>query len=76
MRVLIVDRDPLSREVVKKTVQGAGHECLVAGDAEEAWEIFPRSAVDVVISDLLAPGAARTLLAMRRTHSVTGRAKR
>ena len=53
LRVLIVDRDPLSREVVKKAVQSAGHECLVAGDAEEAWEIFLRSAVDVVISDLL-----------------------
>ncbi len=57
MRVLIVDDERLSREVVKEAVQGLGHECRVAGDAEEASEIFRRSAVDVVISDLLMPGA-------------------
>ena len=49
MKVLIVDDERLSRRVVEQAVQGFGHECLVAGDGEEAWKIFQQSPADVVI---------------------------
>ena len=57
MRVLIAEDDPISRTILKKSVEKFGHECLAAEDGEKAWELFQNTqGVDVVISDWMMPG--------------------
>ena len=57
MKVLIAEDDAVTRTILKKTVEGFGHECLVAEDGEEAWELYQNlEEIDVVISDRMMPG--------------------
>ena len=57
MRVLVAENDATSREISIKTVEGFGHEVLLAGDGLEAWELYQKTPeVDVVISDRTMPG--------------------
>ncbi|HWE55077.1 MAG TPA: diguanylate cyclase [Acidimicrobiales bacterium] len=56
MRVLIVDDEATSRIVLKAMVSRLGHECLVAEDGNEAWEILAAQDVDVLLSDWMMPG--------------------
>ena len=57
MQVLIAEDDAVSRMILRRAVERFGHECVVATDGDEAWEIYQRSAeVNVVISDWMMPG--------------------
>jgi type IV pilus assembly protein PilB len=57
VRVLVAEDDTKSRKILKKTVEGFGHECLLARDGQEAWELYQNTPdVDVVISDREMPG--------------------
>lgn len=55
MRVLGVDDDSVSRLVLRATVGSLGHECLLAADGRQAWDIVQRGGVDVVITDRMMP---------------------
>jgi len=56
MKILLAEDDAVSRLVLKKTVEGSGHDCLVAKDGLEAWEIYQKSPdIEVVISDWMMP---------------------
>lgn len=56
MRVLIAEDDAISRKILKKTVENFGHECLVAEDGQEAWDLFRNHLdIDVIISDWMMP---------------------
>ncbi len=56
MKILIAEDDSVSREVLRRALVRLGHECLVAQDGVQAWELFQQSAADVVISDRMMPG--------------------
>ena len=56
MRILIAEDDAISRSILARAVAKLGHDCLVATDGAEAWELYQRSEVDVVISDMMMPG--------------------
>jgi CheY-like chemotaxis protein len=56
LRVLIAEDDAVSRRILRGAVEKLGHECLVAGDGLEAWEMYQRMAdIEVVISDWMMP---------------------
>src|SRR5919206_502937 len=55
MRLLIAEDSEIERLVLRETVEGLGHECLVAADGAEAWELFQRHGADVVVTDWLMP---------------------
>jgi two-component system, cell cycle response regulator len=55
MRVLIADDDNISRLILRKAVEKAGHECLDARDGVEAWELFQASEFELIISDWMMP---------------------
>ncbi|MBA2442574.1 MAG: diguanylate cyclase [Rubrobacter sp.] len=56
MRVLIAEDDSISRTILQRAVEKFGHECLVAADGREAWEMYQSCPeVDVVISDWMMP---------------------
>jgi diguanylate cyclase (GGDEF)-like protein len=56
MKILIADDSPTPRLMLQRELEGLGHECIVAKDGLEAWELFQGSGVDVVISDWMMPG--------------------
>jgi len=56
LRVLIADDDAVSRRVLQRAVEQAGHQCSVAADGMQAWEMFQQCAADLLISDWMMPG--------------------
>ena len=56
LRVLIIDDDPETRELLTNTLMNEGHTALTAADAIEAQRILDMSAVDAIVLDLLLPG--------------------
>ena len=56
MRILIVDDSPTPRLILRRELEGLGHECLVAEDGNQALETFRSCAPDVIVSDWMMPG--------------------
>src|SRR5262245_57163435 len=55
MRILLVEDDDETRNVLAKAVRTFGHACETAKDGLEAWEIHQRQPADVIISDWSMP---------------------
>jgi type IV pilus assembly protein PilB len=56
MKVIIAEDEAVSRTILRRTVERLGHECLVARDGQEAWELFERTPdVEVIVSDWAMP---------------------
>ncbi len=56
MRVLIAEDDAVPRMILRLSVEKFGHECLVAEDGSQAWEMYHDALINVVISDRVMPG--------------------
>jgi CheY-like chemotaxis protein len=56
LRVLIVDDDPETRQLISDTLRAEGHIPLTAREGNEALRILERSHVDAIVLDLLLPG--------------------
>jgi two-component system cell cycle response regulator len=56
MRILIAEDDAVPRMILKLSVEKFGHECLVAEDGSQAWDMYQNASVNVVISDRVMPG--------------------
>ncbi len=56
MRVLVVDDDPDSNEVVQNVLVAAGADVRTAGSVDEAFVVLTRWVPDVVVSDIAMPG--------------------
>lgn len=54
-RILLVDDDPIMRELASAKLSAAGHEVACASDGAEALEALTRDGADLVISDLDMP---------------------
>ena len=57
-RVLVVDDDRAIRIAVRKYLSDADHEVTAAEDAEEAERLFEEHDFDVVVADIILPGAS------------------
>jgi two-component system cell cycle response regulator len=55
MKILIVDDSATPRLVLKRELEAMGHECVVAEDGVEGWEILEQIDPDVVISEWMMP---------------------
>jgi len=66
-RVLCVDDNPINRELVAASVEGAGFHVSFAENGAEAVEIIDRDGIDIVLLDLLMPvqDGAETLRLLR-----------
>ncbi len=69
LRVLVVDDDPDSREVVREVLEQAGAMVVVAGSAHEALQAIEERPPDVLLSDLGMPGEDGYQL-MRRVRAL------
>lgn len=56
MKILVVDDSAAYRRLLEVAVTRLGHECVVAEDGLQAWELFEAGGADVVISNWLMPG--------------------
>jgi DNA-binding response OmpR family regulator len=55
-RILVVDDEPIVREVVVKYLERDGHATLEAGDGDDARALLERSEPDLVVLDVMLPG--------------------
>jgi DNA-binding response OmpR family regulator len=56
MKILIAEDDPVSVKILQFTLQHWGHEVICAASGDEAWAVFDREPVRVVVSDWMMPG--------------------
>jgi CheY-like chemotaxis protein len=73
--VLVVENDRISRELASRVLEKGGYDVIAVGDGEEALEIAPGIAPDLVLMDLGLPGidgieVAQTLRHDRRTADI------
>ena len=54
--VLVVDDEPIVREVVVRYLEREGHTTLEAGDGDDARALLERSEPDLVVLDVMLPG--------------------
>ena len=55
MKILIAEDDFISRKILRVTLQQLGHEVLVAENGSEAWKMFDKEPVRVIVSDWMMP---------------------
>ena len=55
LNVLVVDDHAAFRDALKELIEGFGHQCRVAYDGQEAWEMLQKEPADVVLSDWQMP---------------------
>lgn len=72
-KVLIVDDEPSTTDMLKEVLAEEPYEILSAGNAVEGLKILTREDVDVVISDEMMPGMSGTefLAVVRREYPET-----
>lgn len=56
MKILIAEDDIIAEKVLRLTLQTLQHEVVTARNGEEAWEMFDRDPVRVIVSDWMMPG--------------------
>ena len=71
MRILVADDDATSRLVLKAAVTKLGHECLVAEDGLQAWEVLAAQPIDVLLTDWMMPGIDGPELCRRVREELT-----
>ena len=55
MRVLVVDDDPVIRELLTAELDVAGHEVTVASDGRDGLEVIRRDRPDALVLDVMMP---------------------
>lgn len=73
--ILVVENDPLSRELAQRVLAAGGHRVVCACDAEEALRLAADTQPDLVLMDVRLPGidgleATRRLRADPATRDV------
>lgn len=69
-RALVVDDERQMASIVSFALETRGFQCLTAASAEQAWRVLDRERVDLVILDVMLPGATGIELCRRiRTRS-------
>jgi CheY-like chemotaxis protein len=56
MKILVAEDDFVSVKVLQLTLEREGHEVVVAGNGERAWELYDADPVRVIVSDWMMPG--------------------
>ncbi|MBM4086125.1 MAG: response regulator [Planctomycetes bacterium] len=56
MKILVVDDDEISLEMLKESLTKSGHEALTASDGKDAADLCRKESIRMVISDWMMPG--------------------
>jgi putative two-component system response regulator len=63
--VLVVDDEPLIRDVLRRWLTAEGYSCVTASNAALAWDILTQQRVDLVTCDINMPGVSGVELLAR-----------
>lgn len=68
--VLVVEDEEQVRDMIRQTLERAGHEVLEAADGEEGLNVFDHTKIDLVVTDILMPkkGGLATILELRQKN--------
>lgn len=72
VRVLVVDDEVDSRELIGRALEGRGATITVADNSSQAWKILELTDIDVLLADIAMPGQDGYEL-IRRIRSSTGK---
>jgi DNA-binding response OmpR family regulator len=67
--VLVVDDEPIVRDVVARYLERDGHRIIAAGDGDEARRLIEREDPSLVVLDIMLPGATDGLALCRWIRS-------
>jgi CheY-like chemotaxis protein len=69
-RILIADDDGALRGLIRRTLEGAGHSVVEAGDGAEALQVCRREPIDLLLCDLFMPRreGIETIRQLRQEH--------
>jgi DNA-binding response OmpR family regulator len=56
LKILVADDDAPTRKFLLAALKGKSHECVVAEDGKQAWEVYQESRPSVILADWLMPG--------------------
>jgi DNA-binding NtrC family response regulator len=63
--ILVVDDDANVRQFVQLALEDAGYSVMEAAGADEAWRILEQNPPDLLLTDIVMPGANGLVLAAR-----------
>lgn len=67
--ILIVDDEPILRQLFQRVLEHDGHQVLTAGNGREALEVMRRQVPDLIMLDMLMPAMdGETFLRLIRRH--------
>src|SRR4051795_10626683 len=69
--VLVVDDEPMGRDVVTRYLERDGHRVVTAGDGDAARGLIEREAPSLVLLDVMLPGATDGLALCRWIRSTS-----
>jgi putative nucleotidyltransferase with HDIG domain len=55
-RILVVDDEATIREVLQRTLESEGYDCITASDGDDALSKMDKDNVDLVLTDIMMPG--------------------
>jgi DNA-binding response OmpR family regulator len=55
MEILVAEDDLVTRRIIQKVLETAGHKVLFAGDGLKAWELVQKNNIRMVITDWMMP---------------------
>ncbi len=58
IHILVVDDEKDIRDILQRTIKGEGYNCSIAGNVQEALKVLNDNNIDVVITDIVMPGAS------------------
>jgi DNA-binding response OmpR family regulator len=56
MKMIIADDEPVARAILQHALEALGHEIIATAHGLEAWEVFDREPVRLIVSDWKMPG--------------------
>lgn len=55
MKILIAEDDPVSRQIIERTLQNWGHEVIVTENGLDAWDAFQKEDIRFAVLDWMMP---------------------
>lgn len=71
--ILVIDDEPGITELLSDILESYGHPVLVAGDAEEAFDVLQLQRPDVILVDIMMPSVDGLSLALALRHHPVAR---
>jgi DNA-binding response OmpR family regulator len=67
-KILVIDDDSMTLEVLKKILEAEGYQVLTALDGQKGLDVFHQTPIDLIITDLVMPvkDGLRTIIELRK----------